>query len=79
MKRILNIFFISILMVIALTACGGKEATPAPVPTPEPINLAAKEPTADPMDACAAGISLPLKTDYPLVFCDNFEDPGIPR
>ncbi len=83
MKRTLNIFCIIALYALLLTACGGKSE---PSPTPEPVNLAAEEPvnlaaedesetsSGNSMDACAQEISMPDQVDYPVVYCDNFED-----
>jgi hypothetical protein len=76
MKRSLNILCLIILFTFLLTACGGKTEQ---TPTVEPVNLAAEvetdTPEASPMETCAKDISVPEEVTYPVVFCNNFENP----
>jgi hypothetical protein len=70
-----HIYFLSIVIVLmlVLTACGSKSE-------PEPAAEAEMEEeveVVDPMQACADSISLPGQPDYPLLYCDNFEDDSL--
>ena len=50
------------------------EAVPAEAVPVEPVEEE-EQPEVDPMMICAANIELPIEPAYPLVFCDDFENP----
>jgi len=72
MRKHIKFFSIVILLMLVLTACGSKSE-------PEPAAEAEAEQATevDPMQACADEITLPSEADYPLVYCDNFEDDSL--
>ena len=76
MKTQIRTIAILVLFTLVLTACGGAPApTPTPEPpTPEPV-VEEEQPQVDPMQACAANIELPGEPAYPLLYCEDFENP----
>lgn len=79
MKTQIKTISILVFLTLGLAACGSK---PEPTPTPEISTsgqfVAAEEeeqPQVDPMVLCAANIELPDEPAYPLVYCDDFENP----
>jgi hypothetical protein len=68
---------ILVLFTFVLSACGGAPApTPTPeLPTSEPVVAEEDQPQVDPMLLCAANITLPGEPAYPLIYCDDFENP----
>ena len=50
------------------------EAVPAETEPVEPVEEE-EPPEVDPMMVCAANIELPIEPAYPLLFCDDFENP----
>jgi predicted small lipoprotein YifL len=81
MKTPFKMIAVIVLFTLVLTACGGK---PAPTPTPEPPTpepptaepvVEEEQPQVDPMIACAANIELPGEQAYPLMYCEDFENP----
>jgi hypothetical protein len=78
MKRSLKLVICLLCLTIFLPACGGQKMEPTPMPTPmpiQPIQPVVEEPQISPLEACAADIVLPDEPAYPLVYCENFEDP----
>jgi hypothetical protein len=82
MKGQIRTIVILIIFTLVLTACGGA-AAPAPTLTPAPEQPTAgpvateDQPQVNPMQICAANISMPLTPAYPLLFCDDFENPSL--
>lgn len=76
MKTQIRTITILVLFTLVLAACGGApEPTPTPeLPTPEPV-VEEEQPQIDPMLACAANIELPGEPAYPLLYCEDFENP----
>jgi len=71
-----NNIFISVVMLLTLVlaACG---SAPTQEPTIEAVVEQEVEVVEDPMQVCADGIKLPGKPDYPLSYCDDFEDDSL--
>lgn len=78
MKSQIKNISILVLFTLVLAACGGAPV-PEPTATPEPPTFKPAEeeeqPQVDPMMACAANIELPGEPAYPLLYCDDFENP----
>ncbi len=79
MKKQFGLLSILVLFALVLAACGSAPEptpTPEPPPTAEPITVIEDEmPQVDPMTSCAANIELPGEPAYPLLYCDDFENP----
>ncbi len=88
MKKLVTKLSFLVLFSFIFSACGGApEPTPTPelptqvfkvsaeVPTAEPAPLEEKQPEDDSMTQCAANIELPIESAFPLLFCDDFENP----
>ncbi len=71
-----HVFVLFSFVLILLSACGTEpEPTPTPVPpTPEPI---VQPPTQSPAELCAQEVAIEGNPDFPIIFCENFEDPAM--
>ena len=72
----LNRIVVLILVLTLLAACG-QEPEPEPTPIPPPPEPIVEMPTQNPAELCAQQTFISGDPGFPIVFCDNFEDPGM--
>lgn len=76
MKRSISIFLVIGCLLMLFSACKDDPPPPTPTPIPEPVAEVIHVEDLPPADTCADDVTLSYNPGFPIVYCDNFEDPA---